>query len=196
MQLTHRRPSYTTAKTLYTPKTISNWQPDISESYQATSNLKLTLSKICELTNFPYGEIWLPNPENDLLELTPDYHVVAGTHQDDLEQFYYCSQDFIVSQGEGLPGRVWLERKPEWLLDASAESEGYFLRNKIAGVFGVQTGFAIPLVIEERVLMIMAFFACELRPNTSQFLTTAMDLANKSYYQNKVPSYKDLMAIS
>ena len=196
MQLTHRRPSYTSSKNLYPLKKISNWQPEASEFCQATSNLKLTLSKICELTNFPYGEIWLPNPENDLLELSAIYHIVAGNHQDDLEHFYNCSQDFIVSQGEGLPGRVWLEKQPEWMLDVSAESEGYFSRNQIAGVFGVKTGFAIPVVVEEKVVMIMAFFTCELRPDASQFLTKAMDSAIKSLYQNQVHSYKSLIGIS
>ena len=137
----------------------------------SSKKLKLTLSKICELTNFPYGEIWLPNPENDLLELSDHYYIVAGNHQDDLENFYNCSQDFIVSQGEGLPGRVWLEKQPEWMLDVSAESEGYFSRNQIAGVFGVKTGFAIPVIIEEKVVMIMAFFTCDLRPDASQFVT-------------------------
>ena len=148
------------------------------------------------MTNFPYGEIWFPNPENDLLELSPNYHVVAGNHQNDLELFYNCSQDFIVSQGEGLPGRVWLEKQPEWMLDVSAESEGYFSRNQIARVFGVKTGFAIPVVVEEKVLMIMAFFACEFRPDSSQLLTLAIDLAIKSQPQNKVRSYKSLIAIS
>ncbi len=146
---------------------------------KSSNNLKSTLGKICELTNFSYGEIWLPNAENNLLELSSDYYVVAGNHQNDLELFYECSQDFVLSLGEGLPGRVWLKKKPEWILDVSAESEGYFLRNQIAGVYGVKTGFAVPVILEEKVLMIMAFFAGDLRPYSSECLALAMDSAIK-----------------
>lgn len=142
------------------------------------NNLKNKLTKICQLTKFGYGEIWLPNNENDenvFLELSSNYYVVASSNQHDLELFYECSKGFIMSKGEGLPGRVFSSTKPEWMLDVSAESENSFLRNKIAGVCGVKTGFAIPLIEEEKVLMIMAFFTCEFRPYSSEYLALAMD---------------------
>lgn len=181
MQLSHCRPTYTSSKTPYLSNRIFNWQPEVANFCPEKCNLKSTLSNICELANFPYGEIWFPNPENDLLEFSPIYHLVPSDRQDDLEHFYDCSQGFIVSKGEGLTGRVWLKQQPEWILDVSAKSEGYFSRNQIAGVFGVQTGFAIPVVLEEKVLMVMAFFACELRPYSAQLLSLAMDSAIKSH---------------
>ncbi|MDJ0575402.1 MAG: GAF domain-containing protein [Xenococcaceae cyanobacterium MO_234.B1] len=153
---------------------------------QSSNNQNLILSKICELTNFPYGEIWLPKAENNLLELSSNYHVVFGNHQDDLELFHQCSQDFILSKGEGLPGRVWLNQEPEWILNVSAESEGYFLRNKIAGVCGVKTGFAIPVILEEKVLMILAFFTCDVRAYSSECIAlarySAIELSNPKAY--------------
>ncbi len=39
-------------------------------------------------------------------------------------------------------------------------------------------------------------FACEFRPDSSQLLTLAIDLAIKSQPQNKLRSYKSLIAIS
>ena len=146
------------------------------------SDNKLTsiLNEICQLTNFPYGEIWIPNENNNFLEISSNYHVAAHNHQYDLQLFHHCSEDFIMSQGEGLPGRVWLNKKPEWILNVSAESEGYFLRNKIAGVCGVKTGFAIPIIVEEKVLMIMTFFTCELRSYSSECIALAENLANNA----------------
>ena len=140
------------------------------------NNLKDKLAMICQLTNFSYGEIWLPNSENSFLELSPNYHIVADRYQHDLELFYECSQEFIMSEGEGLPGRVFSSKKPEWMLDVSVESEDSFLRNKIAGVCGVKTGFAIPAIKEEKILIIMAFFTCELRPYSSKCSALAMNL--------------------
>ena len=144
-----------------------------------SSNLKLIFKEICQLTNFSYGEIWFPNEENDYLELSSNYYVMSDIHQYNLELFHECSQGFIMSKGEGLPGRVFLSKESEWMLDVSAESEDGFLRNKIAGVCGVKTGFAIPVKIEEKVLMIMAFFTCNLRPYSSEYLALAMDSVRK-----------------
>jgi len=133
------------------------------------------LSKICKLTGFHYGEIWLPNLENNILELSSCYHIVVGNYQDNLEKFRLCSQDFIISEGEGLPGRVWLYKQSEWILDVSVESEEYFLRNQIAKAFGIRTGFAVPIIIEEKVLIVMAFFSCDFRSYSSEFLALTID---------------------
>ena len=141
----------------------------------SVTNLEKTLSKICKLTDFHYGEIWLPNRENNLLELSPYYHIVGGNYEDNLEKFRLCSHNFIISEGEGLPGRVWLYKQPEWILNVSLESEGYFLRNQIAKAFGVITGFAFPIIIEEKVLMVLAFFACDIRSYSSEILALAID---------------------
>lgn len=140
---------------------------------KASENLKLLLNKICQLTDFSYGEIWIPNYENDFLELSSNYYVVSDRHQDDLELFYECSQEFIMSKGEGLPGRVFLNQESEWMLDVSVESEDSFLRSKIAGVCGVKTGFAVPVMSEKKVLMILAFFTCDLRSYSPECLALA-----------------------
>ncbi|MGL5833043.1 MAG: GAF domain-containing protein [Waterburya sp.] len=140
---------------------------------KSSDNLKLILNEICQLTNFSYGETWFVNDESNFLELSSNYYIVNNVHRYDLELFHECSQGFIMSKGEGLPGRVFLSQKSEWMLDVSAESEDYFLRNKIAGVCGVKTAFAVPVKIEEEVLMIMAFFTCELRSYSAECLALA-----------------------
>jgi hypothetical protein len=152
----------------------------------SNNDLQTILTEICQLTNFDYGEIWLPNDKNDFLELSSNYYVTPGNHQYDLELFHECSQGFIMSKGEGLPGRVFLSKESEWILDVSVESEGSFLRNKIAKVCGVRTGFAIPVIVEEKVLMIMAFFTHDHRSYSSECLALGIDsvknfLASKAY---------------
>ena len=136
-------------------------------------NSKFVLDKICQLTDFSYGEVWFPNHENDFLELSSNYCIVCDRHQDDLELFRECSQGFVMSKGDGLPGRVFLTQESEWMLDVSAESEDSFLRNKIAGVCGVKTGFAVPVIKKEKVWMIMAFFTCDLRSYSPECLVLA-----------------------
>ena len=146
---------------------------------KASNKLKSILKEICEATNFNYGEIWLLDCENNLLELSPNYYTVADANQHDLELFHKCSEGFIMSRGEGLPGRVFSSKKSEWMLDVSVESEESFLRNKIAGICGVKTGFAIPVIKENKVLMIIAFFSVQSVCYCPQYLSFATDIATK-----------------
>ncbi len=133
-----------------------------------------TLENICESTNFPYGETWIPNEKNNLLELNLSYYINYSQKKQQLEQFWLCSQDLILSRGEGLPGRVWSSKQPEWILDVSAESEGYFLRNKIAKAFDIKTGFAVPVMAQDRVLVVLAFFTVKILPENSSILAIAI----------------------
>ena len=82
----------------------------------SSDNLKSILNKICQLTEFSYGEIWLPNYENDFLELSSNYYVASDIHQYSLELFYECSQEFVMSKGEGITWTSFL--KPEIRVDA------------------------------------------------------------------------------
>ncbi|MGD1700738.1 GAF domain-containing protein [Dapis sp. BLCC M229] len=124
-------------------------------------NVTISLEKICVSTHFPYGEAWIPDEDKNLLQLSSSYYINPRLGVKDLEQFWMCSQDFILSRGEGLPGRVWLSKQPEWIIDVTIESERYFLRNEIAKAFGVKSGFSVPVIAENKVLMVLAFFAVQ-----------------------------------
>ena len=161
----------------------------------ASRNQKIvsTLAQICQLSNFIYGESWIPFPEENILQLSPNYYIASSTEKQNLEgffnlkpdfynsvqQFWLCSQELIISSGEGLPGRVWSSKKPEWILDVTAESEGYFLRNQIARAFGIKTGFAVPVISEDRVLMVLAFFTLDIRPQDSKLIKIAIKETEK-----------------
>ena len=163
------------------------------EATPVNEKIVLTLAKICHLSNFIYGEAWIPMPEENILQLSPNYYIAPDTEKQNLEefldakpdfaismqQFWLCSQEFIISSGEGLPGRVWLSKKPEWLLDVTAQSEGYFLRNQIAKAFGIKTGFAVPVIADDQVLMVLAFFALDIRPKDFELLKIAMKETEK-----------------
>jgi hypothetical protein len=66
-----------------------------------------------------------------------------------LEQFRLCSEGFVLSPGEGLPGRVWLSEQPEWIADATAQSESYWLRNQLARAFDIGAGFGVPIIAND-----------------------------------------------
>jgi signal transduction protein with GAF and PtsI domain len=78
-------------------------------------------------------------------------------------QLQVCSRGFLLHLGEGLPGRVWKSQQPEWLEDASTQSETYFLRNQIAKALSVKAGLGIPMMMDSQVVAVVVFFMSRAR---------------------------------
>lgn len=137
------------------------------------STLNLALGQICELTDWDYGEVWIPDRDGKILQLSPATYINIHKSKDcisALEQFRLCSQAFILLPGIGLPGRVWRRQKPEWICDVSVQSETYFLRHYIAKAFGVKTGFGVPIIADDRVLAVLVFFMLSVRPEDKELI--------------------------
>jgi GAF domain-containing protein len=117
------------------------------------------LAEICETTNWDYGEIWVLSDDSTVLELSPVWYIASDTADSmSLEQFRLCSEGFVLLPGEGLPGRVWLSRQYERIADATAESESYCLRNQIAKAFDISVGLGVPILANDQVQAVLAFF--------------------------------------
>jgi hypothetical protein len=146
--------------------------------------LTILLASVCANTEWEYGESWLPNPAGTTLELSPAWCVNTNL---DLHkavswmQFQICSKAFVLSPGEGLPGRVWQSCQPEWLEDASAASDTYFLRNQIAKALSVKTGFGIPIIVSSQILGVVVLFRSKTR--SPHPLTIARTQAIVSHFQ-------------
>jgi signal transduction histidine kinase len=59
----------------------------------------------------------------------------------------------------GLPGRVLVSKKPEWIIDVTKDTN--FPRAKLAENIGVKAGFAFPLLLGKKVVGVMEFFSVE-----------------------------------
>lgn len=143
--------------------------------------LNATLRTVCESINWDYAEAWLPEQESPILELSPAWYVNPKRSVEqvsDLEKFRLCSEDFILSPGVGLPGRVWSSQQPEWILDISAESETYFLRHYIAKAFGIKTGLGVPILDRDRAIAILVFFQSQICQEDPQVIELAMTAAH------------------
>ena len=123
--------------------------------------LNSLLNLVCINTTWEYGEAWIPATTSPVLELSSAWSVATNLNMERATawmQFQICSQAFVLGRGEGLPGRVWKSRQPEWLEDASVRSEGYFLRHQIAKALNVKAALALPIVVNSQVLAVVVFF--------------------------------------
>lgn len=131
------------------------------------SDFTAALSWVCQAIDWDYGEVWIPDSETRLLELSPVWYCHPNRNHDRLDalaKFRACSEKFVLVVGEGLPGRILRLRQPEWIDDVSIQSENYFLRNQIAKAFNIKAGFGFPVFLDQEIVAIFVFFtdrACE-----------------------------------
>lgn len=132
----------------------------IGEAADFQNALAIALSRVCETIGWEYAEAWILCENRTVLELSPAWYKNSCGDKDQLlaiEQFRLCSEGFIFPPAIGLPGRVWASQQSEWICDASAQSENFFLRNQIAKAFGIRAGFGVP-VIASQVQAVLVFF--------------------------------------
>ncbi|GAA6616881.1 GAF domain-containing protein [Scytonema sp. NUACC26] len=158
------------------------------ETTELNAVLNATLRTVCESINWDYGEAWIPKQDGTILELSSAWYVNPARSIEqvsNLQQFRFCSEAFILSPGVGLPGRVWSSQQPEWILDASAHSETYFLRHYIAKAFGIKTGLGVPLLANAQVISVLVFFRldiCEQNPRLIKLAIAAAQVALKNCF--------------
>ncbi|MEC4991384.1 MAG: adenylate/guanylate cyclase domain-containing protein, partial [Oscillatoria sp. PMC 1068.18] len=129
----------------------------INDSIDFQSALEVTLTQVCETIGWDFGEAWIPNEDNTVLE----YSKKGYTKSSYLEQFRRKSERFSYALDLGLPGRIWSSQQFEWLEDVTVESRLNFTRNQLAAHVGLKACFGIPLLVSDRVLAVLVFLHSE-----------------------------------
>lgn len=86
-------------------------------------------------------EVWVPSADESHLELHQSCYRDAAAFQE-------ATQGISFRRGEGLPGRVWEKRAPDFLKEL-INSE--FVRSGAAGAVGMTTAVGLPIFRNERV---------------------------------------------
>jgi len=80
---------------------------------------------------------------------------------DEHPAWHHFCQDFKFEKGQGLPGRVWLERGPVWIRKVADDSS--FPRRELAAQLGIKGGFGFPVLFHDQILGVMEFFSDRIR---------------------------------
>ncbi|HEY9803716.1 MAG TPA: GAF domain-containing protein [Leptolyngbyaceae cyanobacterium] len=126
----------------------------IARAVDVKSALTLVLRVICQTIGWDFGEAWTPNRESSVLE----HSLVCYFEEADLAEFCHQSKDLKMALGEGLPGRVWQTKQPEWIEDVSQLKQPQFLRSLQAAKVGLKACFGIPIIARREVLAVLVFF--------------------------------------
>ncbi|MFB2938209.1 diguanylate cyclase domain-containing protein [Aerosakkonemataceae cyanobacterium BLCC-F154] len=146
----------------------------IAQSVDFQSALKLTLAQVCELTGWNYGEAWMPRLDGSALEYSLVWYGSAN-----LESFRKYSEALTFPPNVGLPGRVWLSKKPEWIPDVSQAPKAIFPRMEMALKSELKAGLAIPIVVEDYVLAVLVFFMFKSREEDYHLIDLVSSITNE-----------------
>lgn len=165
----------------------------ISEAPDFDTAIEVALHKVCEATHWDFGEAWIKSADGTVLECSTAWcsKQVGPTETQDQEQltplpithplreFRHHSETYTFAPGIGLPGQVWSSRQPLWIQDVSIEPESFFARSPLAKGCGLKAGFGVPILADDQVLAVLAFFMFEPHPEDRQLVELVSAVATQ-----------------
>jgi PAS domain S-box-containing protein len=128
---------------------------DVSVAPDLDSALKVVLRHVCERTGWIIGQAWIPVADGTAVECSNAWFTSAQG----LEEFRLGSENVRLPPGIGLPGRVWLSKRPAWVKDVSVDSN--FPRIVLARSAGLKAALALPIISGDEVIAVIEFFMRE-----------------------------------
>lgn len=140
-----------------------------------------TLKRVCQATNWQYGEAWVPNAEGTCLQASPAWCLqINDPAQQYLQKSFTLARQEIeevtFAKGQGLVGQVWLGRS-RWI-DNVAESN-IFKRREVAQSLGLKAAFGVPILAGEQVVAVLVFFMLQSRPEDKSLIQLITAVASQ-----------------
>lgn len=129
-----------------------------SEAQDLPAALNAILANLCKTASWSLGQAWLPMAGSGTLVCASAWH----GEESGLEPFRQESLDCKVDPGEDIPGRIWIDKRPLWVVDVC--EHGNFLRTTAAMETGIHTALAVPVMAADKVIAVLEFFSRERRP--------------------------------
>ncbi len=146
----------------------------LAEAQDFHSASKMALRHICEQTGWDYGEIWVPNANEDVLQFEVAWH----RESEDLDRFRCFSESLRFAPGLGLPGRVWQTKQSKWLQDITIAPEE-FVRCEIAKKFHIKSALGIPVIGAGKATAVLGFLMFESRPEDKCLIEMVSHVASQ-----------------
>jgi PAS domain S-box-containing protein len=136
----------------------------LAESPALTDAVPRILQIVCETLGWKIGDLWRPDPQGKLLRCLKVWECRAGS----FPKFKARTCERTFAPGVGLPGRVWISRKPVWISDVTKDNN--FPRAPFAITEGLRGAFGFPIFFKDDFLGVMEFFSDEIRESDEGLL--------------------------
>lgn len=126
----------------------------VNEASKLEDAMRTVLKLICTRLGWPVGHVYLPaNDDTGELESKGIWHL---SDPERFQTFRKVTEATRFAPGVGLPGRVIVSIKPEWVRDVTQDTD--FSRVGAAGDIVVRAGFAVPVLAGKEAVGVMEFF--------------------------------------
>lgn len=129
-----------------------------NQSTTVRDALHYALVELCEFTESAFGNVYLTTADGD--SVVPA-RICYAPEPRALADFIDASLNRQFAPGEGLPGRVLADRRPHWMPEL--RNAPNFPRRELAGLAGLNSAFAFPVLVGEKIEAIIEFFTLPLR---------------------------------
>src|SRR6476620_9126026 len=161
------------------------WQATVQVAFGGSFEdlLRGCLERICRLTGWPAGHVYLPDNINDPRRLLPI--PVWHFEREELAPLAHETAGGVLLFDDGLPGKIWATRKSEWLsnipLSANQPSKPILLkpRSPILMKHGLHAAFNFPLYAEGRIQAVLEFFSTTRQPPDKLLLYIVQSIAEQ-----------------
>lgn len=130
----------------------------LAEATGLLDGAPLLLEAIGRAIGWDAGELWLADPQTRRLRCVESWHAMFGLPSPPGAN----AGETTFQPGTGLPQRVWLEGKPDWLSDITTDPG--FVRASVAAHAGLHAGCAFPIRHQGQPLGVLAFFTSDVLP--------------------------------
>jgi PAS domain S-box-containing protein len=128
---------------------------------------------ICENLGWEIGAIWRVDPAENVLRFVELWQTPAsGT-----VEFKTSLQQITFAPGVGLPGRIWLTRRPAWIPDVMKDA--HFPRPALAAQLGLHGAFAFPIQLGNDFLGVIEFFSRQIQPPDDELLSMFASISSQ-----------------
>ncbi|MBD1901642.1 response regulator [Trichocoleus sp. DQ-A3] len=125
----------------------------ISRKNNVPSVLQAVLRLVGITIQWDYGEAWLPTEDNNILECSQNWYSSHASFWDFKKQ----NRTVTLASNLGLPGKIFVSKKPEWVEKILNSGDLPILGEEI-GNASLASAFGVPIILNERVLAILVFY--------------------------------------
>lgn len=137
--------------------------------------IQVSLDELCAYCGWPIGHAYLFS--HDGSEELVSANLWHLDDADRFEAFRSATEETTFQPGVGLPGRVVSDNASRWHTKAersqAVKGSRNFLRIEVAAAVGIETGFAIPVMVGRQVAAVLEFFTSEAVERDEKLLSIA-----------------------
>jgi adenylate cyclase len=149
----------------------------VSRQEDVNSALQVVLRLVCISTQWDYGEAWVPNEEQTLMECSPGWYghdiAVESSRQNGFKDLHSQGLNLTFAPGVGFVGKTWQAQRAIWIEDLAVASESY-AHPEIPLRWGLKAALAVPIILHNEVLTVLVFY----RRKVTTIEKSLIDLVN------------------